>query len=294
MSHRRLRPLVRNRTVETKYWVFTLNNPTFEEKTTEFWNFTQFMYIIIGNEVSVNGTPHYQGMCVFVNKKRLSAVQKVVPRAHWEIMKGSVLQASQYCKKEGQWLERGMIPLSHQQAMTVRWKTAIALAKAGTIDDIEPMFYVRYYHAWKRIRQDNPDKPQRLVTHDNYWIVAPTGYGKSWYARERWPDYYDKAPNKWWTGYKGQKTVICDDFGPNEFKYLTWYIKRWADLYAFPMETKGGGSRIRPDRLVVTSQYTIEESYDDYRVVEAIQRRFKVIDLDYWIDRRKQNDVNIE
>lgn len=138
----------------------------------------------------------------------------------------------------------------------------------------------------KRIKQDHPVKPVDLKVKSNFWVLAPTQYGKSTYARRRWSDYFDKAPNKWWIGYEGQATVLLDDFGPKECLHLGWYMKRWADLFSFPMETKGGGGQVRPKHIVVTSQYTMEQCFQyDEKVLEAMKERFSVINLEHWETR---------
>ena len=113
-----------------------------------------------------------------------------------------------------------------------------------------------------------------LDTLDNYWIVGPPGTGKSHYARRTYPEHYDKPLNKWWDDYKHQGTVILDDFDENH-ACLGSHLKRWADKYPFTAEVKGGATRLRPLRIVVTSNYTIDQIWKDQTTREAIGRRFK-------------------
>ncbi len=267
----------------SKHWCITLNNPVLEQDS--FWNPAQMQYLIIANEIGESGTPHFQGYVIFLGRKRLSSVMKVFPGAHLEIKRGLVSEASDYCKKEKDFKEWGVRPADNSgaEATKRRWDEAFASAAKGNLDEIPKDMLVRYYHAFKRINQDNPPILTPLDTRHNYWVVGPTGYGKSTYARRRWPDFYDKAPNKWWTGYKGQSAVICDDFGPSQCQFLHWYMKRWADKFPFPAEEKGGGKTIRPKNIIVTSQYTIEECFiSDQKVIDAINNRFEVINLPHY------------
>ena len=270
----------------SKHWCFTINNPRDEDCVTS----DKIAYIIYGREVSATGTKHLQGYVCFVNRQRLSAVKKLFPRAHLEVRVGTIREAIQYCKKDGDFTEEGEVPLTPREATINRWVIAKQYAKEGNFDAIPAQMLMRYYHAFKRYHQDNPTIPENLVARRNKWIVAPSGYGKSTYAREKYSDFYDKAPNKWFVGYKDQSTILCDDFGPKQCEYLGWYMKRWADIFPFPMETKGGGKMIRPQRIVVTSQYTIRDCFEDELVREAIQNRFEVVELDHW-ERRRQMPV---
>ena len=101
-----------------KRWCFTLNNPTDEENfllvshgeeiTADGDNAT-FSYLIFGNEVGDNGTPHLQGYFWLCDKKRLAQI-KTIPgfgRCHLEVARGTHKQASDYCKKDGSFLEYG-------------------------------------------------------------------------------------------------------------------------------------------------------------------------------------------
>ncbi len=270
----------------SKHWCLTINNPV--EADVPDW--TTMSYCILGKEVGLNGTKHLQGYCCFINRKRLSGAKKVWPRAHLEIKIGSVHEAITYCKKDGNFKEMGIVPLTKEEAFKKRWTDAIDSAKNGKFEDIPADMLVRCYHNFKRIHQDNPPIPEDLKERHNYWVIAPSKYGKSTYVRERWgpsmvTDIYDHGPNKWWIGYKGQPTILLDDFGPRQCMYLGWYMKRWADKFSFPMETKGGGYQIRPKRIVLTSQKTIEQCFPDVQECEAIKNRFTVINLPHWKKR---------
>ncbi len=267
---------------KSRHWCFTLNNPQPGEIDFSDENHS---YMIAGTEVGEKGTPHIQGYIVFNIRVRLTGVKKWLPRAHFEIMRGNPSQAIAYCKKDGDFREFGEVPrvLSevNRTAMQARWDDAYMKSIQGNFHDIEKSMLIRHYAAFKRIHQDNPPAVDDLRRKDNYWIVAPTGYGKSTYAREKYSPFYDKPPNKWWVGYENQPNIILDDFGPKQCEYLGWYMKRWADVFPFPMETKGGGKLIRPKHIVVTSQYQIYDCFEDPLVVDAIQNRFTTTELEH-------------
>ncbi len=299
----------RRRPPKSKHYCFTINHPTLykcidgsTEKTPatkqQFfdanWDDDLMSYMIIGSEkADTTGTPHFQGYVAFTTRLRLTQVSKLngFKHAYLTIKHGSSKQAITYCSKDGDYLEHGERPTSASTRMTTKnhldWEGGWKFALANQIEKIQPMMRVKYYHNWKRILQDNPIKPTTLQNRDNYWIVAPTGYGKSHYARELFPGrtLYDKSPNKWFVGYKGEDILLLDDFGPKECEHLGWYMKRWADKYAFPMENKGGGLSIRPQNIITTSQYTIEECFEDPKVAAAMNGRFQTIYLTPWQER---------
>ena len=287
----------------SKHWCFTINNPTEEDDV----NPDDFEYIIIAQEVGKDGTPHLQGYVVFKIRKYLTGAKKMFLRAHLEIMRGTSEQAIHYCKKPvpdctckhcikakdqvPDWIEAGTVPKTNSERMTSRWAESRKLAEEGNFDDIAPDMWIRYIHSFLRIRQLKAKTPDKLGKRSNLWIVAPSGYGKSTYAWENYPDAYDKMPNKWWLAYKDEETIILDDWSPKECEYMSYYLKRWADVFPFMAETKGGGKFIRPTKFVVTSQYTIKECFDDPKVVEAIQNRFKVLELQDWRERTHYSKI---
>lgn len=82
--------------------MFTLNNPEMDEEE------LMALFKRVGVKVLVfqlekgeeTGTLHYQGYVSFNVVKRLTAVKKILPRAHWEPRIGTPKQCINYCTKE--------------------------------------------------------------------------------------------------------------------------------------------------------------------------------------------------
>ena len=96
------------RAPKARSWCFTINNPTpadYEELAT-----VKCKYIIYGNELApTTGTPHVQGYIQFANPATVK-----LTRSHNEIAKGTPEQNITYCKKEGDYIERGELPGTDQ------------------------------------------------------------------------------------------------------------------------------------------------------------------------------------
>lgn len=266
----------RVRTPLSKHWCFTINNSTLEDA----FDVSLADYVILGHEVGKEGTHHLQGYCAMKKRFRLSGMKKLMPRAHLEIMQGTSQQASDYCKKDGKFHEYGILPQTGPAANKTKWEKAYEDAKLGKMDDIPKDMLVRYYHAFKRIRQDNPGDPADLEDTCGIWYYGPTGIGKSTRARKDWPNFYDKPLNKWWDGYLGQPNILLDDVDQKHGEWLGHLLKRWTDKFPFSAEMKGTTIYIRPKKIIVTSQYRLEEVFcSDMLEQEALQRRFTVIEL---------------
>lgn len=112
-----------------KHWVFTLNNPTAEEQLNLATHGESisvepeqalFTYLVFGRETGDSGTPHLQGYLVLETKLRLAQVKNIngFERCHLEVARGTAVQASTYCKKDGDFDEYGTLPTSVGQAAT--------------------------------------------------------------------------------------------------------------------------------------------------------------------------------
>lgn len=260
--------------------MFTLNN--YDDDSMDLM--VGFDYCIVGKEIGDKGTPHLQGYVCMTKRKRLTAMKRILPTAHLEIMRGTPYQAAEYCRKDGDYEEFGTPPdnggASGGLAKAARYRSAIQLSKEGLFDRMEedhPDMYWNSYHTMKRIRMDNPTTLECLSVFDNQWIMGVSGVGKSSTARRENPGAYVKSHNKWWLGYKNEPVVIYDDLGKPDAPWIGEFLKQWADHYPFPAETKGDGMMLRPEKIIVTSQYSIETLFGhDEQLSEALNRRFRV------------------
>jgi len=262
---------------KSRAWCFTINNYT-EEHVNVLREFP-CKYLVCGREVGANGTPHLQGYIYFKHPKTFNNMKNIMPgNAHLEKARGSTDQNREYCTKENNYFETGAKPMSQSEKGEVeqeRWKKAFNLCQAGKVDLVDADIKFRYYRTCKDISRDFMTKAADLKELENKWIWGPPGVGKSRYARENFGrGAFFKPGNKWWDGYQGEENIIIDDF-ELDWKCLGHYLKIWADRYSFIAEYKGGSMHIRPKRVIVTSNYSIEEVFAaDQVMVAAINRRF--------------------
>lgn len=156
-----------------------------------------------------------------------------------------------------------------------RYEIAWEEAKKGNFEGIPADIKLRHYNTLKNIAKDHMVRPVDVEGVCGLWIYGQSGVGKSRKVREEHSDFYYKLCNKWWDGYQDQDVVLIEDIGL-EHKCLGHHLKLWSDRYAFLAEIKGGAMYIRPKKIIVTSQYLIEEIFvGDKQTIDALNRRFQ-------------------
>lgn len=228
---------------------FTLNNYTQEEYTNIIGMTCRYM--VVGIEVGKNGTPHLQGYIEFTGGIRFSTLKRAMPRAHIERRYGNALQASEYCKKDGNFTEVGTLS---QQGKRSDLDDVVEMVEAGAstaeIAEVFPKSYVMYGTGIERLRAarytDRAEAP--CVT----WLWGTTGTGKTRTATESHASYYIKDGTMWWNGYEQQEAIIIDDFdGAWPFRDLL----RLLDRYPYQGQFKGGYIKINSPFIYITCEH---------------------------------------
>lgn len=263
-------------------WCFTLNNYSNEE----YNNIINIdcKYLIVGKEVGESGTPHLQGYIEFENARTLNGVKKLISnRSHLEIRRGTPLQASDYCKKENDFHERGVISAQGSRIDLDELKDRILHGE--NYDDIiveNFQTWAKYKNGFDKIADIAALKKKRNgQMTEGIWIYGPTGSGKSHDAYEMaGDDVYNWVDDKgWWDGYCGQHTVVINDFrGAIEYAKLLQIIDKWE--YAVNRRGKAP-MPFTSKRVIITSSLSPEQVYCNLHQrdrIAQLMRRLRVIE----------------
>lgn len=225
---------------------------------------------------------HLQLFLQLKNPQRLSWLKRHVHEgAHWEPMRGTAEQASDYCKKEdtrvaGPW-EFG--------TLTTRGKVrglddAVAMVQRGEplkkVIETFPVVWVHHGRGLLDLRQRlnlDCDRREFGAEGPEVWVLyGPSGTGKSRFVASMWPDAFWKIPGeKWWDGYDGHETVVLDDFKDGDLRLTD--LQRLLDRYPLWVEVKGGAVPMLAKRYVITSNCHPDLWYPKADVHKTIMRR---------------------
>lgn len=177
-------------------------------------------YAVFGQEVApTTGTRHLQGYVVFDDRKRIGAVRTLFPGAHVEVARGTPQQASDYCKKEGDYREFGdfsSIPFQGKRTDLDQFKSWLNDQTEWPTDahiaNNFPTLYIRYPRILElrnlvfpppRLEtanlnpgwQTNLNTKLEGVCNDDREIIFVVdeegGQGKTWFCRKYLTDHDD-------------------------------------------------------------------------------------------------------
>lgn len=275
--------------------IFTCNNYTDddESKIQTLQEDGTFKYVIFGKErAPTTGTPHLQGYAELDTVRAVSTLIKLMGKTfHIEQARGTCQQNQKYCMKDGAWTEYGTPRRggTRQDMFTgIRDHTLNMKDIAELYPDEYLRFRTNIEHMAEETRE-NRNKPPEVIIY-----YGQTGYGKSWKARNKYPDAFHvpwPGGNRmwWWDGYDHQETIILDEFRDNRLPYAT--VLNLLDAAPMTVQVKGGTKKMTSSRIVITTNQEPEDWYPRVRDRTMLIRRLNDFAAIYdFIDKCDRED----
>jgi len=213
-------------------------------------------YLVIGKEVGDSGTPHLQGYFYCKSARYFSAIQKKLRGAHLKprYPKSTPEKAATYCKKDGDFFERGTCPEQGKRndVELVREQLQAGEGMRGVVRVATNLQSIKIAECILKYEEPKRDWKPHIV-----WYWGLTGCGKSREAHLQFADkdYFRKSSTteKWFDGYDAHTHVIFDDFlFPENKKEYNYWLDVF-DRYACVVQTKGGIRQFLAKEIIVTS-----------------------------------------
>lgn len=260
-----------------RYWLLTIPHHEFLPYLPDGCTY------IRGQLESGSGTGylHWQILVAFGRAVRLAAVKRIFGTAcHAELSRSNA--ADQYVHKDDTAVPNTRFCLGERpikRNSKVDWKLVHDHARAGRIDAIPADVQVRHFGSLLRIGAYFA-RPEPMVRRC-FVFWGESGMGKSRMAWERGGlESYPKIPStKFWDGYRGQSTVIIDEFrGGIGIEHLL----RWLDRYPVLVEIKGSAVPLVAKEIYITSNLHPNQWYPnlDTLTLNALLRRLEITHFD--------------
>jgi len=245
--------------VRSRAWCITINNYT--DAHFQQLKDIKTKYLVYGLEVGESGTPHIQAYLELTQAQTMSALKKKLPGAHLETRKGTPEEAANYCKKDGEFIEIGVI--SNQGKRNDILDVCTAIKEGKSFEDI--LDTATSYQSLQIAKIAMPYKePVRDWIPKVYWYWGPPGTGKSHAAFNVHPEsrvHKQAGSTKWWQGYDRHDVVIIDDLRQRHIDFVR--LLELLDRYPTTVENKGGSRQFVPHYIYITAPYTPESMFRD-------------------------------
>lgn len=243
---------------------FTINNPT-DQDFEALYEFAENLtnYMIVGEEVGQQGTPHLQGYAELKRKMTFNKLKSVflpLISPHIEKRKGSQKQAIEYCKKEGTYEEYGTRKKQGERNDIKEITKMIKVDKISSLKDIIPE--CSNFQSLRIAEKLLPIyESKRNSKPFVYYLYGETGTGKTRLAYSILGEecYSHTDTGKFFNGYDGEENVLFDDFRKHSFQFN--FLLRLLDRYPVSIEVKGGARQFKGTLIVITSDGPPEEIF---------------------------------
>lgn len=264
---------------------------------------------IVAHELHSDGNPHlhaylhFSGELYVTKSARFFDVEGNHPNVVTAVRDPK--RVIKYCAKEGDYITNMVLDKWKKTSKSDMGRDIMSGKKSLTdITNENPAELFRFksnadaINRWKLENQETVT----LGHEPGYWFGGLAGTGKSYYARQYAKvlapgeePYIKDVRTDWWDGYKGQRVVICDDVD-RWSKGLFAQVKNLVDPYECQVPCKGGYLRIRPEYILFTSNFTVDEWATQHGIentdqsLEPYRRRFRLREY-WWTSREDQPKI---
>lgn len=274
------------------------------------FDFTPFDYVVAGYEqCPTTGREHWQIFCQTHKQYTLNTGNQFFPGAHHDrAMASDYRESAGYCKKgyhsidkptdgwrvffsrtvdePGDWrypVEYGTIKLNGKRKDL---QDACEDIKAGrtTVRQIvakNPDLFHTYGRTLERVEDMINEDKFRTEMPEVIWYYGPPGTGKSHTVYDGFDPrtmYNWKDDKGWWDGYRGQETVII-----NEFKGQISLAEMLCLCDKFPYEVRRRGRPPHPflatKILITSSKHPVDYYQDTGESMMQLTRRITIVHL---------------
>lgn len=269
----------------SRFWCYTLNNYT-EDDFLHLFQLQErgtLTYLVAGKEVGQNGTRHIQAYFELPTRKRLTQVTNLLgQRGHLESRRGTAAQARDYCTKDGDYREAGLISDTNQGERTDLQQLKSALDRGESILSISENYfgqYLRYHKTILSYRLLHSTKRNWKTEVKVFWGVTGTGKTRTVHetVQNDGETLYVHPGGSWFDGFDGQHNVLFDDYSGSCFPLP--YLLKLLDRYPMSVPVKGGFTNWNPKRIYITSNIDpanwYPNAHDEHK--RALRRRFSLV-----------------
>ncbi len=277
-SEKKLTPRIRSR----NYCFTDFNDTKFEQ--IYYANESIIRYMCWGLEVCPKTKKtHQQGWIQMVNPKDFHVIRKLLGgKCHLEKCMGSEYSNDKYCKKDGEYVQKGSFKSQGYRSDLEDIKKSI--------DDGAPMKsiaddyfgdYIRYYKGFEKYQEMvTKEKTKEFRQVDVIVHQGETGTGKTRVAVESERDHYMIRGDDltWFDGYNGEKTLIIDEYA-NQVPVTK--LLSLLDGYQLRLPVKGGFTYAAWNKVYITTNLTWLHDQAREEHIAALERRVtKVVNFD--------------
>lgn len=225
-------------------------------------------YAVFGKEIGKETEKeHWQGYVEFNEGISLKTVKERlnIPTAHLESRKGTAQQASDYCKKDGQFIEIGK--LSQQGKRNDLNDIFNSIKEGKSLKDVaneNPSQWAYHRKAMADFKQLNEEV--RNWETEVILLWGKSGSGKTREAIEAGATMLEIIGD-FINGYDGEDIVVFDDIEPWTFK--RYQFLKLFDRYPYKINIKGGTRNWKPKKVYLTTNNKPDEILTD----KAMRRR---------------------